>query len=136
MGAPSYLSSNKDRELIALARVRLDLNEEHGQPGETEIIAWREDAELSGFEMSEDGTTAVLLWNVSGRNELAFLNLATLQHTPGPALPGELVSSLSWSQDGRLLALAVSGQLCHGISGSMSKLLSSSGKSPIVRMRV
>ncbi len=108
-GRTIYLSSNKDRELIALARVRLDLNEEHGQPGETEIIAWREDAELSGFEMSEDGTTAVLLWNVSGRNELAFLNLATLQHTPGPALPGELVSSLSWSQDGMLLALAVSG---------------------------
>lgn len=105
-GRTIYLLSNKERELIAFARVLLD---QDGKPGEIEVIAGREDAELSSFEMSEDGTTAVLLWNVSGRNELAFLNLATLQHTSGPTLPGELVSSLSWSKDGRLLALAVSG---------------------------
>ncbi len=108
-GRTIYLLSNKERELIAFGRVRFSQDGTPGRLGEIEVIAGREDAELSSFEMSEDGTTAVLLWNVAGRNELAFLNLATLQHTSGPELPGELVSSVSWSEDGRLLALAVSG---------------------------
>ncbi len=108
-GHTIYLSSNKERELIAFARVQLSQNGEHGQPGEGEVIAGREDAELSGFEISKDGTTAALLWNVAGRNELAFLDLATLQLTPGPALPGELVYGLFWSADGNMLVLAVSG---------------------------
>ncbi|HLJ34520.1 MAG TPA: prolyl oligopeptidase family serine peptidase, partial [Ktedonobacteraceae bacterium] len=108
-GHTIYLSSNKGRELVAFARVQLSQNGGHGRPGEIEVIAGREDAELSGFEISEDGTTAVLLWNVAGRNELAFLNLATLQYASGPTVPGELVSGISWSKDGNLLALTVSG---------------------------
>jgi len=108
-GRTIYLSSNKDRELIAFARVQLSQNGEHEQPGEIEVIAGRDDAELNGFEISEDGATAVLLWNVAGRNELAFLNLATLQLTSGPILPGELVSGLSLSKDGSPLVLTVSG---------------------------
>ncbi|MEO8972209.1 MAG: S9 family peptidase, partial [Ktedonobacteraceae bacterium] len=107
-GRTIYLASNKERELIAFARVRLQ-DAEPGKIGEIEVIAGREDAELSSFDISEDGTTAALLWNVAGRCELAFLNLATLQHTSGPALPGELVSGIAWSKDGGLLVLTGSG---------------------------
>src|SRR5262249_41932487 len=71
-----YLSSNKDRELAALARVRLGPG---GEPGPIEVIAGRDDAELQDFEISEDGTVAALIWNVAGRNELVFLDLAMLQ---------------------------------------------------------
>ena len=101
-----YLSSNKERELRAFARVQLS---QDGQPGPIEVIAERDDAELNGHEISKDGTTAALLWNVAGRNELAFLNLATLQLSSGPVLPGELAYGFSWSNDGNLLALAVTG---------------------------
>lgn len=105
-GQTIYLSSNKDRELAALARVQLG---QGGEPGPIEVIAGRDDAELQSFEISEDGTVAALIWNVSGRNELVFLDLATLQLTQGPALPGERVGGFCWSHDGKLLALAVSG---------------------------
>jgi len=105
-GRTIYLSSNKGRELIAFARVQLS---QDGEPGPIEIIAEHDDAELSGFGISDDGTAAVLLWNMAGRNELAFFDLTTLHLTAGPALPGELAYGLSWSKDGRLLALTVAG---------------------------
>jgi dipeptidyl aminopeptidase/acylaminoacyl peptidase len=74
-----------------------------------EIIAGRDDADLGGFEVTEDGQTAVLLWNVAGEAQLSFLDLATLKETPGPDLPGALVGGLELSKDGRLLAMTLSG---------------------------
>ena len=52
---------------------------------------------------------AALVWNMAGRSELAFLDLTTLQLTPGPQLPAELVLDLTFSQDGGSLAMTVSG---------------------------
>jgi Tol biopolymer transport system component len=43
-GRTVYFASNKDRDLIAFARVRID---EKGQPGPVEVLAARDDAELS-----------------------------------------------------------------------------------------
>ena len=101
-----YLSSNKDRELVAFASIKLG---EDGQPGPIEIVAERDDAELQEFEISEDGSTAALIWNVAGRNELTFLNLTTFESTAGAVPPTELLGGLSWSKDGRLLAFSASG---------------------------
>src|SRR5215213_9242327 len=65
-GATVYLSSNKDRDLTAFARIQLG---SEGQPGASEVIAARDDAELEAFELTDDGSTAALLWNVAGRSE-------------------------------------------------------------------
>jgi dipeptidyl aminopeptidase/acylaminoacyl peptidase len=105
-GHTVYLSSNKDRDLQAFARIRLDAN---GAPGPIEVVAERADAELEGFEIDHAGRSAVLVWNVGGRNELAFVDLATGRSHPGPALPAELVSGTTYSPDDRLLALTVAG---------------------------
>ncbi len=105
-GAVVYLVSDKDRDLTAFARVKV---EKDGRPGPVEVLAERKDAPLDGFELTEDGKTAALVWNVAGRSELAFLDLATMKMTPGPKLPAELVSGLDFSRDGRLLAMTVSG---------------------------
>lgn len=105
-GRTIYLASNKDRDLMAMAQIRLDAA---GKAGPIEVIAERRDAELQSFALTDDGTSAALVWNVAGRSELSFLNLATLQGTPGPTLPGDLLSSLAFSRDGRLLAMALSG---------------------------
>ena len=59
-----YLRSDLDRDLIAFARIRLD---RRGKPGPIELIAGRDDADLDGFTLSDDGTTAALLWNEAGR---------------------------------------------------------------------
>jgi dipeptidyl aminopeptidase/acylaminoacyl peptidase len=101
-----YLSSNKDRDLTAFARIKLS---QDNQPGPIEVIAARDDAELDGFEINEQGTTAVLVWNVAGRSELSFLNLTTLQLTRRPDLPAELVYGLKFSKDGNLLAMVATG---------------------------
>jgi dipeptidyl aminopeptidase/acylaminoacyl peptidase len=125
-GRTVYLSSNQDRDLTAFARVRLG---EAGEPGPIEVLAERDDAELGGFELSPDGATAALLWNVSGRSELAFLDLAALESAPGPELPAEIAMGGKFSPDGRLLALTLSGStsptdvwLLDRRSGSFSQL--------------
>ena len=109
-GRTIYLSSNKDREFVAFARVRLD--EKGGDlasAGPIEVLAARDDAELQSFAVSHDGATAALVWNAAGRCELAFVDLASGEVSAGPALPAEVVSSLTFSRDGRRLALALIG---------------------------
>jgi dipeptidyl aminopeptidase/acylaminoacyl peptidase len=105
-GSTVYLSADKDRDRVGLARVKIDAA---GQPGTLETIVGRDDADLDGFEITRDGKTAALVWNAAGRNELAFLDLATLQATPGPALPGGLMGGLRFSTDGTKVAMTVSG---------------------------
>jgi dipeptidyl aminopeptidase/acylaminoacyl peptidase len=77
--------------------------------GALEVIAGRDDADLGAFEVTEDGKTAALVWNVAGEAQLSFLDLATLKETPGPDLPGALASGMDFSKDGNLLALTLSG---------------------------
>jgi dipeptidyl aminopeptidase/acylaminoacyl peptidase len=117
-GMTVYLTSNQDRDLSALARIRLG----RPRPGEVpvvaapgrtgggiEILAARDDAELEDFRFTEDGHTAALLWNAAGRSQLSFLDLDTLRQEPGPALPGEIVRDMAFSRNGRLLALTIQG---------------------------
>ena len=105
-GRTVYLGSNRDRDLVAFARVRLS---EDGRPGPIEVLAERPDAELESYDVSEDGRTAALVWNVAGRSELSFLDLAAGTATPGPALPGDIVRGIELSHDGRKLAVALTG---------------------------
>jgi dipeptidyl aminopeptidase/acylaminoacyl peptidase len=105
-GRTVYLSSNAGRDLVAFARVALG---EDGAPGPIEVIAERGDAELYDFELSPDGGTAAVLWNVAGRSELALLDLATLESSPGPELPSEVAWEVRFSPDGRRLALSLTG---------------------------
>lgn len=102
-----YLASNQGRELAAFGRVALD---EGGWPKPIQIVAERESAELQRFEITEDGLTAALVWNVAGRDELAFFDLTTLETVVVLELPAEINhGGLAFSKDGRRLALALSG---------------------------
>jgi dipeptidyl aminopeptidase/acylaminoacyl peptidase len=105
-GTTVYLSSNKDRDLAAFARVRLGPD---GAPGPIEVIAERPDAELDGFRLSHSGDEATLAWNVAGRNEISFVDLRSGQARPGPALPAELLAGATYSRDDRLLAVTTFG---------------------------
>jgi dipeptidyl aminopeptidase/acylaminoacyl peptidase len=103
-GRAIYLSSNGGRDRTAFARVKLV-----GGPGPIEVLASRDDAELQEFALTEDGTTAALLWNVAGRSELSFLDVASLDEIPGPKLPAQIASGLTFSADGARLAFTASG---------------------------
>lgn len=129
-GMTVYLASNKDRDLLAFARIRLTRSRPGeppavamaagggggsaggpagGSTGGMEVLAARDDAELDDFKITEDGHTAALLWNVAGRSQLSFLDLDTLSQEPGPSLPGEIVRDMAFSRNGRLLALTIHG---------------------------
>jgi dipeptidyl aminopeptidase/acylaminoacyl peptidase len=105
-GRAIYLTSDKDRDMAAFARVRMD---DTGKLGPMEVLAGRDDAELGAFTVNEQGTTAALLWNVAGRNELAFVNLESGILTPGPRLPAEIAGGLTFSKDDERLAMTISG---------------------------
>jgi dipeptidyl aminopeptidase/acylaminoacyl peptidase len=105
-GRTIYLSSNGGRDRTAFARVKLS-----GGPGPIEVLASREDAELQEFALTEDGATAALLWNVAGRSELSFLDIETMDELPGPSLPAEIASGLTFSKDGSRLAFTLSGSV-------------------------
>ena len=112
-GMMVYLASNQGRDRVAFARLRLgrgaggELGPAAG--GALEVLASRDDAELDDFRITEDGHVAALSWNAAGRSQLTFLDLDTLARQPVPALPGEIVSDMAFSRNGRLLAVTLSG---------------------------
>lgn len=107
-GKTLYLTSNKDRDLLAFCSIAIDQSD---QPGEIMVLASRDDAELQEFDISRDGKTAVLLWNIAGYNEMEFLDLMTLERIPGPNLPAEIATNPTFSRDGHLVALVLSGSI-------------------------
>ena len=105
-GRTVYISSNKDRDLLALALVRLGQDD---QPGPIEVLVARDDGELAGAEMNEQGTLMALLWNIAGRSELSFYDIGAGKVQSGPKLPAEIGGALEFSDDGRRLAMSISG---------------------------
>ena len=105
-GKTVYLASNKDRDLEAFAKEKIGPN---GEVGTIQVIAARDDAELADFEINEQGTQAVLIWNVAGKSELAFVDLLTEKASSGPPLPTELAFAPKFSRDGKQLALVLNG---------------------------
>ena len=101
-----YVAHNLGVDRLQFARIVIGAD---GKPGAPETLAARDDAELEEFALSDDRQTALLLWNVSGQDELERIDLATGKRTPQPALPAELVSSLDIAPNGRDAVLAVGG---------------------------
>ncbi|MGE4070450.1 MAG: prolyl oligopeptidase family serine peptidase [Lysobacterales bacterium] len=105
-GKRVYLGSDLGRDLVAFAQLEFD---DKGKPGAIELLAARDDAELSDFELDPSGERALLEWNVGGRSELEFYEFAEGKRTPLPALPAEIVNSVQFSPDGTRLVLALVG---------------------------
>jgi len=105
-GRTVYLTSNDRRDLSAFGRIRLDPS---GSPGPIEILAAHAGAELDGFALNDQGTVAILAWNVAGRSELELYDVRSGRRSPGPRLSAEIASGLSFSRDGRRLAFVSSG---------------------------
>lgn len=104
-GQSIYLLSNSGRDRIALARRSFTA----GRVGKLEWIAARDDAELQSLELDRQGERAALLWNVAGRSEIEWLDLASDKRTPLLGQPHEIVNSFEFSPDGSQLLLALVG---------------------------
>src|SRR5262249_11003961 len=101
-----YLGTDKGRDLRAFGKLKLSKD---GIPAEIELLSAREDAELDSFAVNRQGTLAALVWNVGGKSELELFDLRANRAVSKPSLPAELVGGLTFSNDGRLLAVTVSG---------------------------
>lgn len=101
-----YMGTNGGGDRLAFARIAVDAE---GQPGRAVVIAEREDAELQAFELDHAGRTALLIWNVGGRNELERCDLGSGARTPMGGLPAEIVSGARFSPDDTRVALVLQG---------------------------
>ena len=73
-------------------------------------LAERADADLDEFEVSLDGSTAALVWNVDGCSDVELIDLSCTppRRLVCPQLPAVVASSPTLTADGELLALTVS----------------------------
>ena len=67
-----YLSTDKDRDLRAFARMTV---EQSGVVGTVAMLAERADADLSDFKVNAQGTQAALVWNKGGHDKLEIIGL-------------------------------------------------------------
>jgi dipeptidyl aminopeptidase/acylaminoacyl peptidase len=66
------------------------------------------DWDVTGFELSHDGTTIAFVTNEAGVSVLRFLDLASRKEQPGPALPAGLVGGLEWRDGSREVGFTLS----------------------------
>ncbi|HEX8108824.1 MAG TPA: S9 family peptidase [Kofleriaceae bacterium] len=106
-GRTVYLRTNNNRDRMAFGRIRIGAD---GKPGAFEVIAERGDAEVDGFALSHDGAAAAIVWNAAGKSLLALVDLAAARPAITPiAVPDDIVGGVTFSRDGKRLAMAVGG---------------------------
>ncbi len=129
-GKVVWVSSNGGRDRLAFGRIVIAAD---GRPGPIEIVAAREDAELQSFAIDDKGEKAALVWNVAGRHEMVIEDLLRMKVTATPKLPGDLVSGVTWSRDGKALAMTASGATAPADIFLLEEISSSSSSSPSSR---
>ena len=87
-----YMASNKNRDLIAFGKL---------VQNEIRILAQRNDAELQSYLLDDQGSYAVLSWNVAGTNEISLFDLKNEKDLGNLDLPVELISLGEFSPDGK-----------------------------------
>ncbi|MEZ5462940.1 prolyl oligopeptidase family serine peptidase [Dokdonella sp.] len=100
------LRHNLGRDRMEFARIDIGKN---GKPSKPKMLAARDDAELEDFELSDDKSTALLVWNVAGRNELELIDIESGKRHPLPAAPSELLYSADFAPDGKKIAMTLAG---------------------------
>ena len=104
-----YLAGNPDRDLHAFGRVVV----RDGKAGSFEVLAQRDDADLSGFVVDDRGTKAVLNWNAAGRSELRMIDpLTPAEKTMAQktlSADADIIGLTEISNDGKKLAAVFAG---------------------------
>ena len=103
-GTLVYVRTDVGRRLPGLVAVPV------GTVGLSRVLAERSDAELEYFTISDDGTSAALLWNVlGGRSEVSLLDLNSGIERQLTDLPGDVISDLELSRDAKQLVFTAQG---------------------------
>lgn len=124
-GARMLILTDGGRERAALVSVDVATD---ARPMFPEVLAEREDAELERFALTEDASTAALVWNVVGRSEVDLLDLTTGKPAPYTP-PGDVVTSAVFSHDADSLVLGIQSPSvpaavwCHELSSQTTALI-------------
>lgn len=73
------------------------------------LIAARDDADLDGVALDPEAARVTLVWNVDGRSELELLDLRSGRAEPLTPPPGDVVTSVAFTRDGRALIVGSEG---------------------------
>jgi dipeptidyl aminopeptidase/acylaminoacyl peptidase len=101
----AYVRSDAGRETHALFAVHLATGD---VPQRAAMIAGLDEGDLEHVDLTSDGRSAVLLWNVEGRSACEIVDLATGERAALP-LPEPVAHDGSFSGDGRWLAMTLEG---------------------------
>lgn len=101
-GRTVYAIANIGRDRHAFGTIAIGKD---GTISPIRYFAEREDAVAEGAVLSDNGSTAALMWNVAGKSELAFLDTLSGEVRPGPKLPVDIAFAEEFSADGRTLVL-------------------------------
>ena len=101
-----YLAHNLGRDNTVFGRIDIAAD---GSVSAPVLLAERDDAELDDFVLAEDARSALLVWNVAGRNELERISLPDGKRQPLPAAPAELVYTAALSPDAKRAVLSLAG---------------------------
>lgn len=103
-----YLHTDAGHDRAVLLAVDL-----RGRPNSllatTRVVAARADADLDGVAIDPRAARLTLVWNVGGRHELALLDLRSGRAAPLPAPPGDVVTGVAFTGDGRALVVGSEG---------------------------
>src|SRR4051812_4862968 len=115
---PAHVFGPNSTEGYVRALIRSENGAEHARLLEVtttpdgvsyQVVAERPGYELDEFVVSDDLSTAAMLWNINGASELQILELADLTLLEPIPLPGMVASELSISAGGSMLAMTVEG---------------------------
>jgi dipeptidyl aminopeptidase/acylaminoacyl peptidase len=97
-GRTVYARSDHDRDLAALVAVDV------GAPGAARVLAAHDQGELADLELSADGSTVVLVWNVDGGcSRVTALDLASGRERLVERLPRAVVAECRLAPGGSTL---------------------------------
>ena len=75
----------------------------------TRVVAARDDADLDSVALDPEAARVVLVWNADGRSELELLDLRSGLASPLPVPPGDVVTAVAFTRDGRGLLVGSTG---------------------------
>lgn len=105
-GGQLWVHTDAGAERPALLAVGLNGDAEPSLPY---VVAGRDDADLDAAALDPTGARAALVWNVDGRSTLEMLDLRSGTAVALPAPPGDVVTGLAFTRDGRALLVGHEG---------------------------
>jgi acetyl esterase/lipase len=105
-GGQLFVHTDAGAERPALLAVGLNGDAEPSLPC---LLATRDDHDLDLVALDPGGARAALVWNVDGRSEIDLLDLRSGIVEPLPRCPGEVITGVAFTRDGRALLVGNEG---------------------------